>query len=138
MKKRTFQSISRWRFILLLILVLPLPFILGHNIAQLQIISGQAKGAEFLRRQGDSRHIRHHSIPAYRGLILDRNGEPLAVSTPVSFITADPKVLLSEATPTQIKSLAHELVISYSQLENKLDYYRNKNWMRLTLSLIHI
>ena len=132
MKKRTFQSISRWRFILLLILVLPLPFILGHNIAQLQIISGQAKGAEFLRRQGDSRHIRYHSIPAYRGLILDRNGEPLAVSTPVSFITADPKVLLSKATPTQIKLLAHELVVSYSQLENKLDYYRNKNWMRLT------
>ena len=37
----------------------------------------------FLLKQGNARSLRVMNIPAYRGTILDRNGEPLAISTPV-------------------------------------------------------
>ena len=38
---------------------------------------------EFLRKQGDARMLRMESIAAHRGILRDRNGLPLAVSTPV-------------------------------------------------------
>lgn len=47
----------------------------------------------FLQNQGDARTIRTMLIPAHRGLITDRNGEPLAVSAPVANIWADPKFI---------------------------------------------
>jgi cell division protein FtsI (penicillin-binding protein 3) len=45
----------------------------------------------FLQKQGDARSLRTRLTPAHRGLITDRNGEPLAVSAPVATIWADPK-----------------------------------------------
>jgi cell division protein FtsI (penicillin-binding protein 3) len=45
---------------------------------------------EFLQQQGDARSIRSEVIPAYRGLVYDRYGEPLAISTPVVAIWTDP------------------------------------------------
>jgi cell division protein FtsI (penicillin-binding protein 3) len=45
---------------------------------------------EFLQGQGDARSIRSELIPAYRGLVYDRFGEPLAVSTPVVAVWTDP------------------------------------------------
>jgi cell division protein FtsI (penicillin-binding protein 3) len=39
---------------------------------------------EFYVEQGDARSLREIPIPTSRGMITDRNGEPLAVSTPVS------------------------------------------------------
>ena len=43
----------------------------------------QVLDKEFLREQADSRHLRTEKISAHRGTISDRNGEPLAISTPV-------------------------------------------------------
>jgi cell division protein FtsI (penicillin-binding protein 3) len=48
---------------------------------------------EFLERQGDARHLRTAKLSANRGMILDRNGEALAVSTPVDTVWADPRKL---------------------------------------------
>jgi cell division protein FtsI (penicillin-binding protein 3) len=39
---------------------------------------------DFLRKQGDARMVRTETINAHRGMIMDRNGVPLAVSTPVT------------------------------------------------------
>ena len=47
----------------------------------------------FLKRQGDARHLRIAKIPAHRGMLLDRNGEPLAASTPVASVWINPKEL---------------------------------------------
>ena len=41
------------------------------------------RGYAFLQDQGEARYVRSAEIPAYRGIIADRRGEPLAVSTPV-------------------------------------------------------
>ena len=48
----------------------------------------------FLQDQGNARYLRVVSIPAHRGMILDRNGAPLAISTPVDAVCANPQELL--------------------------------------------
>ncbi len=48
---------------------------------------------EFLRDQGEARYLRVVALPAHRGIITDRNGEPLAVSTPVESVWANPREL---------------------------------------------
>jgi cell division protein FtsI (penicillin-binding protein 3) len=60
--------------------------------------------SDFLTNQGEKRAQRIAVIPAYRGMITDRRGEPLAVSTPVETLWANPK----EADPSaeQIQALA--------------------------------
>ncbi|GBE48521.1 peptidoglycan synthase FtsI precursor [bacterium BMS3Bbin12] len=47
----------------------------------------------FLQRQGDLRSLRVIPIPAHRGMITDRNGAPLAISTPMDSVCADPREL---------------------------------------------
>ena len=54
---------------------------LVFRLVQLQV-GGSLYGADFLKRQGVLRAVRSAVIPAYRGLIPDRRGSPLAVSTP--------------------------------------------------------
>ena len=51
---------------------------------------------DFLKLQGDARSVREVPIAVHRGMIFDRNGEPLAVSAPMATIWVDP----SETTLT--------------------------------------
>lgn len=51
----------------------------------------QVKQVDFLREQGEHRYLRELPIPAMRGAIYDRNGEPLALSTPMRSIWVNPK-----------------------------------------------
>ncbi|MBI5918757.1 MAG: penicillin-binding protein 2 [Nitrosomonadales bacterium] len=73
---------------------------------------------DFLQKKGDARYSREVSINAHRGMITDRNGEPLAVSTPVESIWASPQDV--EATPLQIKQLARALAMDERELKEKL------------------
>ncbi|MGY4530977.1 cell division protein FtsI (penicillin-binding protein 3) [Pseudomonas sp. TE3786] len=77
-----------WRFRVVLGL-------LGVMVAAIcwRIIDLQVLDHAFLQGQGDARSVRHVPIPAHRGLITDRNGEPLAVSTPVTTLWANGKEL---------------------------------------------
>jgi cell division protein FtsI (penicillin-binding protein 3) len=50
----------------------------------------QVLDSDYLQRQGDARHLRVVEVAASRGMIIDRNGEPLAISTPVDTVTANP------------------------------------------------
>ena len=66
----------------------------------------QILNKDFLIDQGDARAIRSVDIPTYRGMITDRNGEPVAVSTPVASIWAAPgKVLDSGADLGELAGL---------------------------------
>jgi len=47
---------------------------------------------EFLQQEGDERSVHKEVIPGMRGMIYDRNGEPLAVSTPVFAVTTNPRL----------------------------------------------
>lgn len=53
----------------------------------------QVLNKQFLKDQGDMRHVSDVSISAYRGMIKDRNGAPLAISTPVESIWMNPHEL---------------------------------------------
>ncbi len=62
---------------------------------------------DFLEREGDARILRIATLSANRGMIVDRNGEPLAVSTPVDTVTADPRKLAQ--VPQEFPRLAKAL-----------------------------
>ena len=50
---------------------------------------------DFLQDQGDARTIRMERINAHRGMIRDKRGKPMAVSSPVISLVANPKKILS-------------------------------------------
>lgn len=84
---------------------------------------------EFYQEQGDARHLREVAIPVSRGAVLDRNGEPLAVSTPVESIWANPQELLQHAG--RIPELATALNIDATVLRQKLDQRADKEFLYL-------
>jgi len=49
---------------------------------------------EWLQQQADKRQMREVTVPAYRGMITDRNGDPMAISSPVSSLWCNPQELL--------------------------------------------
>lgn len=62
----------------------------------------QVFNKDFLQNQGDDRQVDEVIMPAYRGMIKDRNGAPLAISTPVDTISVNAKQL-KEDDKGQIK-----------------------------------
>jgi cell division protein FtsI (penicillin-binding protein 3) len=130
-KKPVETVIPRWRYYLVMLALASLPIVLVASIAQLQIIPEAERGADFLQTQGDARSIRSEPIPAYRGLITDRNGEPLAVSTPVTELFVNPQHFKKSATPADLLALAEALDLSAAELKDRLQLYRNKSFMSL-------
>jgi len=53
----------------------------------------QVWNTDFLRDQGSRRHLRVVEVSAHRGMIVDRQGEPLAMSTPVDSVWVNPQEL---------------------------------------------
>ncbi|MDC9719659.1 MAG: penicillin-binding transpeptidase domain-containing protein [Gammaproteobacteria bacterium] len=83
----------------------------------------------FLMRQGDARMVREVPIPAHRGMILDRRGEPLAVSAPVVSLWANPQVLGEDLV--QAKQVAKGLGLPEVAFLKRLDRLKNKEFMYL-------
>ncbi|GGY09276.1 peptidoglycan D,D-transpeptidase FtsI family protein [Paludibacterium paludis] len=74
---------------------------------------------DFLVNQGEARFRREMTLPANRGLITDRNGEPLAISTPVQTIWASPADM-EPVPPAKLRELARLLEMSPQELDSKL------------------
>ncbi|MBT76984.1 MAG: cell division protein [Chromatiales bacterium] len=89
----------------------------------------QAYENEFLTHQADARQVRIAKIPAHRGVITDRNGEPLAVSTPVDSIWVNPgKIVLA---PEYIPQLAAALGNDPEELARRLTRNITREFMYL-------
>jgi cell division protein FtsI (penicillin-binding protein 3) len=89
----------------------------------------QVFNTEFLTHQADTRHLRTESITAHRGTITDRNGEPLAISTPVDSVWANPKELaLAE---DKIPTLARALGLDEQTLIRQITFSMNKDFVYL-------
>ncbi len=72
----------------------------------------------FLLRQSKARILRIVKIPAYRGMITDRLGTPLAISTPVDSAWANPKTF--KASPEKIQDLAKLLGLSPGFIQRRI------------------
>ncbi len=73
---------------------------------------------DFLQHKGDERFGRVVDINAHRGMITDRYGDPLAISTPVESVWASPNSV--DASEQQVKQLAHALAMNVRDLKKKL------------------
>jgi cell division protein FtsI (penicillin-binding protein 3) len=120
------------RFYLVLAVLLTLLALLVGRVLSLQIIDSE-RGYEFLQDQGDMRSVRTAEIPAYRGVITDRRGEPLAVSTPVISIWANPSVL---APSDRLPELAAALGLDLATLKERLARYEGKQFMYLQRHMV--
>jgi cell division protein FtsI (penicillin-binding protein 3) len=127
--KQAKLTISRWRYLLLVAVLLMLPVAGLWHIAGLQVLTDVDKGFQFLQGQGQARTVRTESIPAYRGVITDSRGEPLAVSTPVVTLWANPQVI--DSTSPGLAELAKSLSMSRDELQQRLSRYSSKEFMYL-------
>ncbi len=84
----------------------------------------QVIDTEYLQDQGNNRYVRNLVIPARRGMILDRNGEPLAVSTPVATVWVDPSKAIER--PELVGELAKALGIDRATLQARLQERKDR------------
>ncbi len=84
---------------------------------------------DFLHSQAAKRQVRTINLAAHRGTITDRNGEALAVSTPVDSVVVDPGELL--AATEQIPQLARLLGMNREQLSARLSRNAQRNFLYL-------
>lgn len=115
---------SPWRSRLLLVLLLGWFVALGARAAYLQGLQ-----TDFLQAKGESRYSRSLSLTATRGMIVDRNNQPLAISTPVESVGAHPAdVRISQADTVR---LARLLEMDVAELQRRLaDTERNFIWLK--------
>ena len=78
----------------------------------------QLIGNDKLQQEAAKRQVRHVSVPAYRGMLLDRHGEPLAISTPMPSVYVNPQQFIQY--PDKWPVLAKALGINQSDLEERL------------------
>ncbi|WP_177413651.1 penicillin-binding protein 2 [Pseudomonas sp. Larv2_ips] len=117
-----------WRFRLMLGLLALMVGAIAWRIIDLQVVD-----RDFLIGQGDARSLRHIPIPAHRGLITDRNGEPLAVSTPVTTLWANAKEL--QVAKDKWPELAAALGQDPKALSERLEAQANKEFIYLVRGL---
>lgn len=117
-----------WRFRLMLGLLALMVGAIAWRIIDLQVVD-----RDFLIGQGDARSLRHIQIPAHRGLITDRNGEPLAVSTPVTTLWANAKEL--QVAKDKWPQLAAALGQDPKALAERLEAQANKEFIYLVRGL---
>ncbi len=89
----------------------------------------QVFNKDFLNHQADSRHLRTEKISAHRGSITDRHGEPLAISTPVDSVWANPKKLA--AAVDRLPDLAHALGLDSELLMRRITRHMDKEFVYL-------
>ncbi len=117
-----------WRFRLVLGLLGVMVAAISWRIIDLQVVD-----RDFLKGQGDARSVRHIPIPAHRGLITDRNGEPLAVSTPVTTLWANAKEM--QLAKEKWPALAAALGQDPKALAERLEAQANKEFIYLVRGL---
>jgi len=122
-KQQTARRI-KGRLTLVSVLFVLVAVSLVTRAVQLQVFN-----KDFLNQQADTRHLRTEKISAHRGMITDRNGEPLAISTPVDSIWANPK----EFAPAvdRVPHLARVLGVDSQQLMRRVTRSMNKEFLYL-------
>ncbi|MBS0288699.1 MAG: penicillin-binding protein 2 [Proteobacteria bacterium] len=113
-----------WRLYLLCLFLIVFTLTIVGRLIQLHI-----SHTDFLQAQGNARTLRIVDIPSYRGMITDRRGVPLAISSPVHAAWINPQHF--NPTPTQSQHLAALLGFSVEALKDKALAYPNRVFVYL-------
>lgn len=125
-------AIARWRLIAVASMLGTSAMLVLWHIAGLQVLDSD-RGRQFLQDEGAATTERSEPIPAYRGVVTDRRGEPLAVSTPVFSIWANPQVMVVDGKP--LKPLAVMLSMSVADLKRRIARFAKKEFVYLARQL---
>lgn len=93
----------------------------------------QVLDRDFLVEEGAKRHLRTIEVPAGRGAIRDRRGEPLALSAPTESVWTVPSAVLD--APDRIAPLAERLEMDPADLRRRLTEYRDRRFLYLRRQL---
>ncbi|MGQ4880319.1 peptidoglycan D,D-transpeptidase FtsI family protein [Billgrantia sp. LNSP4103-1] len=107
--------------------------ILGLLLLAGRIVTLHVFDRTFLQGQGDARTLRTESLTAHRGMITDRNGEPLAISTPVVTLWANPQEVPEDRI--QRLMLAQALGMGLDELDARLERFAEREFMYLRRQL---
>lgn len=102
--------------------------VLGWRALDLQVLQH-----DFLARQGDLRNLRTEPLAAHRGVITDRANRPLAVSTPVTTLWANPREVL--AAREQWVKLSNNPVLSSRTLAQRVEANAGREFIYLARHL---
>jgi cell division protein FtsI (penicillin-binding protein 3) len=122
------RELSAGRFVVRTVVVLSFFALIGSSLMA-RAVHLQVFNRDFLNRQADSRHLRTEKITAHRGVITDRNGEPLAISTPVDSVWANPKELA--AAVDSVPRLADALGLDAELLMRRITRSMDKDYLYL-------
>lgn len=111
-----------WRFYIVTALGFVLFTCLASRLVYLQVVN-----QDFLRDQGEKRSLRELPLYAHRGVVLDRNGEPLAVSTPVDSIWINPKQIIADQV--DLTPLAQLLNMPLRELKAQVKRQANREYV---------
>ena len=116
-EKRTPQlrlKLEGWRSRFVLVTVMAGFAALGARAFYLQ-----GMHTDFLQAKGEARYGRVLELPASRGPVKDRNGQALAISTPVESIWATPDEL-DDVDDAKVRTLARALAMSPEEIRQKI------------------
>lgn len=104
--------------------------LLCFSVIVVRAFAIQVKGREFYAKQGDMRQIREVDLDVPRGTIFDRNGEPLAISTPMVSIGIQPSILIDQIS--RIDQLAEALDLDSEKLKELILNKKHKKFIYIT------
>ncbi|MGD8886266.1 MAG: penicillin-binding protein 2, partial [Gammaproteobacteria bacterium] len=125
----TYSTKDKQRVALTALMMGFVAFMLIWRAVDLHVVS-----KDFLQNQGDARYLREVQVPADRGMIMDRHGEPLAISAPVNSVWANPQELI-KARHEWVR-LCVELNIDINELQQQLASHAGKEFMYLKRQVI--
>ncbi|MFQ5993995.1 MAG: peptidoglycan D,D-transpeptidase FtsI family protein [Acidiferrobacterales bacterium] len=114
----------RIRYWMVLGLLLSALGLLGIRATYLQVVA-----SDYLQQQGDARYLRTVIDNAHRGMILDRNGDPLAISTPVQSVWASPQAFMQARRRWSV--LAIVLGLGVRDISRQIAKYRDREFTYL-------
>ncbi len=108
-------------------------FVLSVGALVWRAVDQQILEKDFLQSEGADRYLARVEMPAHRGLITDRRGDVLALSTPVDSIAANPRMM--SADTHQLVALAKALKVRPDALRDRLARYGQRHFVYLKRQL---
>ncbi len=93
MKNQVHSPVSHFRLLVVVGIVFAVAAVMLWRAVDLHVLN-----KDFLQSQGNARYMRTMPVAAHRGVITDRNGDPLAVSTPVDSVWINPAEFMAART----------------------------------------